>query len=111
MKVIKSLENREILLKGTARKIISQEERFLNFVGPLLKTGLPLVKTVLTPLAKSVLIPLRLTAAKPATNGAIQKKLFRSGMTALLISNEKMEDIIKIVKSFEELNLLKNWVF
>ena len=40
MRVIKSLENKGILLKGTTRKIISQEKRFLRFLGPLLKAGL-----------------------------------------------------------------------
>ena len=52
--------------------------------------GLPLTKKVLTPLAKSVLIPLVLTAAAAAavTSTAIQKKLFGSGATALIISNE-----------------------
>ena len=38
--------------------------RFLGrLLGPLLKTGLPLMKNVIKPFAKSVLIPLRLTAA------------------------------------------------
>ena len=41
---------------------------------PLLKTGLPLMKTLLKPLAKSVLILLGLTAAVSATYAAIQKK-------------------------------------
>ena len=36
MKVIKSLENRRILLKETARKITSQEGGFLNFHRPLM---------------------------------------------------------------------------
>ena len=34
-----------------------------RLLGPLLKTGLPLIKSVIQPLAKSVLIPLGLTAA------------------------------------------------
>ena len=41
---------------------------------PLLKTGLPLMKTLLKTLAKSVLILLGLTAAVSATYAAIQKK-------------------------------------
>ena len=41
MKVIKSLENREILLKGTTRKITSQEGGFLNFLRPLMTACLP----------------------------------------------------------------------
>ena len=47
-----------------------------RFVGPLLKTGLPLMKFALKPLAKSVSIPLGLTAAASATDAAIQKKIF-----------------------------------
>ena len=52
MKVIKSLENRGLLSKGTTRRINSQEGRFLNFLRPLMTTGLPLIKSVLTPVAK-----------------------------------------------------------
>ena len=42
MKVIKSLEDRRILLKGTTREITSQEEGLLNFIRPLMTTLLPL---------------------------------------------------------------------
>ena len=42
-------------------------------LGPLLRNGLPLMKTVFKPLAKSVLIPLELTAAASATVAAIEK--------------------------------------
>ena len=45
-----------------------------RLLGPLLKTGLPLIKNVIKPLAKSVLIPLRLTAAASAADAGIQKK-------------------------------------
>ena len=58
VKVISSLENRRLLLKGTTRKITSQEGGFLNFLKPLVLVGSPLMKNVLTPLAKSVFIPL-----------------------------------------------------
>ena len=40
LKDIKLLENGRIILRGTARQIISQEEGFLNFLGPLLKNWL-----------------------------------------------------------------------
>ena len=50
MKVIKSLENRGILLKGTTRKITSQEERFFNFLRPLMTAGLLFIKNILIPL-------------------------------------------------------------
>ena len=68
--------------------------------------SLPLMKNVLTPLAKSALIPLGLTAAASATHAAIQKKIYGSGTTALVISNDEMKDIMKIVKSPDESGLL-----
>ena len=40
------------------KKYISQERGFLNFLKPLMTAGLPLMKSVLTPLAKSIFIPL-----------------------------------------------------
>ena len=46
------------LCKAEISKII-QSGRFLGrLLGPLLKTGLPLIRNVIKPLAKSVLIPL-----------------------------------------------------
>ena len=45
-----------------------------RLLGPLLKTGLPLIKNVIKPLAKSVLIPLGLTAAASAADAGIQKR-------------------------------------
>ena len=73
-----------------------------KLLGPLLKTGLPLIKNVITPLAKSILIPLGLTAA----DAGIHKKILGSGNTTLIISNKDMEDLIKIVKSLEDSGLL-----
>ena len=90
MKVIKSLENRGVLSKGTTRKITRQDGRFLNFLRPLLTPGLPWMKNVLTPSAKIVLILLGFTAAAAATDAAIQKKIIESGTTALIISNKEM---------------------
>ena len=49
---------------------------------PLLKNGLPLMKNVLNPLAKSVLMPLGIPAAASATDAAIHRKMFGSGMRA-----------------------------
>ena len=43
-----------------------------RLLGPLLKTGLPLIKNVIKPLATSVLVPLGLTAA--AIAASIHKK-------------------------------------
>ena len=90
---------------------IGQSGGFLGrLLGPLLKTGCPLIKNVLKPLVKSVLILLGLTAAASETDAAIYKKMFGSGTcashwrkrTALIISNEEMNDIMKIVKSLQE---------
>ena len=86
---------------------IAQSGGFLGrLLGPLLKTGLPLMKNVLKPLAKSVLIPLGLTLAASATDAAIHKKMFGSSNTRLIISNEEMDDIMKMIKSLEESGLL-----
>ena len=46
------------------------------------------MKNVLKPLAKSVLIPLGLRALASATDAAIQKRIFGSGMTTLISSNK-----------------------
>ena len=43
VKIIRSLENRGILLKGTIRKITSQDGEFLSFLRPLMTAGLPLM--------------------------------------------------------------------
>ena len=87
-------------------------------LGPLLKTGLPLTKNVIKPLAKSFLIPLELTTAESAADAGIHKKILGSGRrchsssssapkaTTLIISNDKMKDLIEIVKSLEDSELL-----
>ena len=53
------------------------------------------------------MIPLRLTAAASAADAGINKKVLGSGNTTTqIISNDEMEDIIKIVKSLEDSGLL-----
>ena len=47
------------------------------------------MKYVLKPLAKSVLVPLVLTSVASATDTVIRKKMFESGVTTLIISNEE----------------------
>ena len=78
-----------------------QSGGFLGILlGPLLKTGLPLMKSEITPLAKSVLIPLGLPAAASAADAGKHKKILRSGNnTTLIISNKDMDDLIKTVVS------------
>ena len=78
-----------------------------KLLAPLLKTGLPLMKSVITPSDKSVLIPLGLTAAASAADSRIHKKILGSGNnTTLVISNKDMDDLIKIVKSLADFGLL-----
>ena len=79
-----------------------------EILGRLLpKTGLSLLRNVLKPLDKSALISLGLTAAAAATGAAFHKKIFWFGMrTTFLISNEEINNIMKLIKSLEESGLL-----
>ena len=56
-----------------------------RLLGPLRKTGFPLIKNAFKPLAKSVLISLGLTTAASAIDTAVHKRMFGSGSTALII--------------------------
>ena len=89
-----------------------QSGRFSGrLLGPLLKTGLPLISNVIKSLAKSVLIALGLTGAASAADAGIHKKILGSGNnTTLIISNDEINDIIKIIKSLEDSGLLLKWV-
>ena len=62
------------LLKTQLSKMIKSGGFLGRLLGPLLKTGLPLIKNVIKALAKSVLIPLGLTAAASAGDAGIHKK-------------------------------------
>ena len=76
-----------------------------GFLGNLLdKLAGPLMKVAM-PLAKNVLAPLGVSAAMSAIDGSIKKKMLGSG-TTLIISNDEMNDILKIDKSLENSGLL-----
>ena len=62
------------LSKAQINKMIQSGGFLGRLIGPLLKTGLPLIKNVIKPLAKSVLIPLGLTAAASPADAGIHKK-------------------------------------
>ena len=99
----------DIKLSKTQLSKMIQSGGFLGkLLGPLLKTGLPLMKSVIKPLAKSVSIHLGLTAVASAANVGIHKKILRSGHnnTILIISNDEMDDILKIIKSLEDSGVL-----
>ena len=57
-------------------------------------------------LAKNVLAPLGIAAAASAIDAGIQKKIQGSGTATLIISNEEMNDIMKIVQALEDSNIL-----
>ena len=90
------------LSKAQISKIIQSGGFLGRLLGPLLKTGLPLIKNVIKPLAKSVLIALGLTAAASAADAGIHKKILGSGKTTLIISNEDMNNITKIIQALED---------
>ena len=99
----------DIKLSKTQLSKMIQSGGFLGrLLGPLLKTGLPLMKSVIKPLAKSVLLTLGLTAAASAADAGIHKKIlgFGHNNTTLIISNNEMDDILKIVKSLEDSGVL-----
>ena len=67
------------------------------------------MKSVIKPLAKSVLVPLGLTAAVSVADAGIHKKILGSSHnnnTTLIVSNNEMDDILKIVKSLEDSGVL-----
>ena len=90
------------LSKTQLCKMVQSGEFLCRILGPLLKSGPPLMKNVIKPLAKRDLIPLGLTAAASAADAVIHKKILGSGKhsshntTTLTISNDEMESIIKI---------------
>ena len=95
------------LSKTQIKKIILSA----GFLGKLLsKLAGPLMKVAM-PLAKNVLAPLGLTAAMSAIDGSIQKKIHGSGATKdsrvkLIIEQEDMKDIMKIIKALENSGIL-----
>ena len=93
----------DIKLSKTQLSKMIQSEGFLgNLLG---KLAGPLMKVAM-PLAKNVLSPLGISAAMSAIDGSIKKKMLGSGTTTLIISNDEMNDIIKIVKSLENSGVL-----
>ena len=91
------------LSKAQISKMV-QSERFLGrLLGPLLKTGLPTLKSVIKPLGL-----LCLTVASSSIDAGIQKKKIYSGSrtTTLVISNEEMNDIVKISQALKNSRIL-----
>ena len=64
------------------------------------------MKNVIKSLAKSVLISLGLTPAASAVDVGMHKKILGSVNTTIIVSNDELEDIIKLVTSLEDSSLL-----
>ena len=100
----------DIILSKTQLSNMIQSGRFLGrLLGPLVRTGLPLMKSVIKPLAKSVLVLLVLTAAASGADAGIHKKILGSdpnNNATLIILNNGMDDILKIVKSLKDSGVL-----
>ena len=84
------------LSKAQISKIIQSGGFLGKILGPLLKTGLSLLKSVIKPLGL-----LGLIAASSAIDSSVQKRIYGSGTTTLVISNEEMNDIMKIVQAIK----------
>ena len=80
----------------------SQEGGCSNSFRLLITASLALMKNVLMPLAKN--LPFELSAGMSTADSAVE--IYGSGTTALIISNEEMKDMMKIVKLLEESGLL-----
>ena len=84
----------DIKLSKTQLSTMIQWGGFLvRFLGPLLKTGLPLIKNVVKLLAKTVLIAIGLIAAASAADAGIHKSILGTGhnhpsSTTLILSND-----------------------
>ena len=89
------------LSKAQIKKIIQSGgllgKLLSELAGPLMKVAMPL--------AKNVLAPLGLPAAMSAIDGSIQKKKHGSGVK-LIIEQEDMNDIIKIIEALENSGIL-----
>ena len=75
-------------------------------LGSLLSKLAGTLMKVAVPLAKNILAPSGITAAASAIDAGIQKKMYDSGTTTLIISNEEMNDVMKIVHVFQDSNIL-----
>ena len=71
---------------------------FSKLAGSLMKEAIPL--------ATNLLAPLEITAAASATDAGIQKNIYGSWTATLIISNEEINDIMKIVQDLEDSNIL-----
>ena len=92
LKLSKSQIKKMVQSGGVLSKLLSK------LSGPLMKVAMPM--------AKNVLAPLGLTVAMSAIDGGMQKEIHGSGATKLIIENEDMNDIMKIIEALENSGVL-----
>ena len=92
----------DIMLSKTKTSKIIQSGAVLGLL--LTKIAGPLIK-VTVPLAKNILAPTGIIAAA-AIDAGIQKKIHGSRTTTLTISNEEINDMIKIVQGLKDSTIL-----
>ena len=92
LKLSKSQIKKMVQSGGLLSKLLSK------LSGPLMKVAMPM--------AKNVLAPLGLTVAMSAIDGGMQKEIHGSGATKLIIENEDMNDIMKIIEALENSGVL-----
>ena len=85
---------------------ISKIIQYRGFLGSLLSKLVGSLMKVAIPLAKNLLVPLGITAAASAIDAVDQQKIHGSGTTTLIISNEEVNDIRKIIQALEDSNIL-----
>ena len=92
IKLGKSQTNKLIKEGGALGSILA------TFLRKLIKPGISL--------GKNILAPLGLSATMSAADAAIQKKMYGSGTKTVKFSNKDLNDMTKIVKAFEDPDVL-----
>ena len=93
------------LSKAQIPKIIQSGGFLGKLLGPLLKTRFSLLKSVIKPFGLLALI-----ASSSAIDVGVQKKIYGSGTTTLIIINKEINDIMKIVQALENSGILSKGV-
>ena len=84
-------------LRNAINNNLATDMKLSKLAGPLMKVAVPL--------AKNILAPLGLTAAMFAIDGSIQKKIHGLGIK-LIIEEEDMKDVMKIIGALENSGFL-----
>ena len=105
-KLIKKIDNNMSTDIKLSKTQINKTIKEGGNLGRLLMNFLPkLIKPAIS-IRRNILAPLGLTAAMSATDAAIQKKIYGSGSTKLIISVDDLDEIIKIVTALKEHDIL-----